>query len=237
MAELDGPRLGAKNAKANAATGAPAGKPKQLVVLLHGYGADGKDLIEIGRQWQPLLPDAAFVAPHAPEPCGQAPMGRQWFALTMRDPNERWVGVNKAGPVLDAFLDAELAKHGLSDDKLALVGFSQGTMMALHVGLRRRRPPAAIVGFSGTLVGPEHIPPYAASGAAPILLTHGADDEVIPADAMFIAAEDLAAKGIAAQWHLSAGVGHGIDAGALTHGGLFLAKAFGVRVALPPPRR
>ena len=154
MAELDGPRLGAKNAQASAATGNAGGPVKQLVVLLHGYGADGKDLIEIGRQWQALLPDAAFVAPNAPEPCGQAPMGRQWFGLTMRDPNERWVGVNKAQPTLDAFLDAELAHHGLSDDKMALVGFSQGTMMALHVGLRRRRPPAAIVGFSGRWSGP-----------------------------------------------------------------------------------
>ena len=228
MAELDGPRLGAKNAKAGGAV-------KQLVVLLHGYGADGKDLIAIGQQWQALLPDAAFVAPNAPEPCGQAPMGKQWFALTMRDPNERWVGVNKAQPALDAFLDAELASHGLSDDKLALVGFSQGTMMALHVGLRRRRPLAAIVGFSGTLVGPEHL--VAPTRPPPILLTHGSNDEVIPADAMFIAAEELADAGIPAQWHICAGVGHCIDAAAMTHGGLFLAKAFGLRTPAVPPVR
>ena len=231
MAELDGPRLDAKNAKAG-------GKVKQLVVLLHGYGADGKDLIALGQQWQTLLPDAAFVAPNAPEPCGQAPMGRQWFALTMRDPNERWIGVNKAGPVLDAFLDKELASHALGDDKLALVGFSQGTMMALHVGLRRRRPPAAIIGFSGTLVGPEHLAAIAPAKPPPILLTHGSNDEVIPADAMFIAAEDLAGAGIPAQWHISAGVGHGIDGAALTHAGLFLTKAFGVRPpAMPPAKR
>ena len=229
MAELDGPRLGAKNAKAG-------GTVKQLVVLLHGYGADGKDLISLGQQWQALLPDAAFVAPHAPEPCGQAPMGKQWFALTMRDPDERWTGVNKAQPGLDAFLDAELASYGLGDDKLALVGFSQGTMMALHVGLRRHRSPAAIVGFSGTLVGPEHL--VAPQKPPPILLTHGSNDEVIPAEAMFIAAEDLAAVGIPAQWHISAGVGHGIDGAALTHAGLFLAKAFGVRTtgSVPPAR-
>ena len=230
MPQLDGPRLGAKNAKAG-------GKVKQLVVLLHGYGADGKDLIALGQQWQALLPDAAFVAPNAPEPCGQAPMGRQWFALTMRDPNERWTGVNKAAPALDAFLDAELASLGLGDDKLALVGFSQGTMMALHVGLRRRRPLAAIVGLSGTLVGPEHLADIAPQDPPPpILLTHGGNDEVIPADAMFIAAEDLAEVGIPAQWHISANVGHGIDAAAMTHAGLFLAKSFGLRppaVALP----
>ncbi len=235
MAELDGPRLGAKNAQASAATGRPGSPVRQLVVLLHGYGADGKDLIEIGRQWQPLLPDAAFVAPNAPEPCAQAPMGRQWFGLTSRDPDERWLGVNKAQPVLDAFLDAELASHGLTDDKLALVGFSQGTMMALHVGLRRRRSPAGIVGFSGTLVGPEHL--VAPQSPPPILLTHGSNDEVIPADAMFIASEDLAEVGIPSQWHISAGVGHGIDGAAMTHAGLFLAKAFGLRTAgaVPPP--
>ena len=97
-AELDGPRLEPR----------AGGAARQLVVFLHGYGADGNDLIEIGRAWQPLLPHAAFVSPHAPEPCGQAPTGRQWFPLTMRDPNERWIGVNKAAPVLERFLDAEL---------------------------------------------------------------------------------------------------------------------------------
>jgi len=126
---LDGPRLAPRS-----------GTAQQLVVFLHGYGADGNDLIEIGRAWQQLLPHAAFVSPHAPEPCGQAPVGRQWFALTFRDPNERWIGVNKAAPVLERFLEAELARHKLPPSALALVGFSQGTMMALHVGLRRAVP-------------------------------------------------------------------------------------------------
>src|SRR5918998_6096011 len=102
-AELDGPRIEPHG-----------GAAKQLVVFLHGYGADGKDLIEIGRAWQQLLPQAAFVSPHAPEPCGQAPAGRQWFALTFRDPHERWTGVNKAAPGLESFLDAELARRGLT---------------------------------------------------------------------------------------------------------------------------
>src|SRR5580693_3806488 len=139
--ELDGPRLSPRS-----------GAARQLVVFLHGYGADGNDLIEIGRAWQQLLPQAAFVSPHAPEPCGQAPVGRQWFALTFRDPNERWVGANKAAPALEGFIDAELKRHNLPPAALALVGFSQGTMMALHVGLRRSVPPAAIVGYSGLLV-------------------------------------------------------------------------------------
>ena len=145
-AELDGPRLAPRS-----------GAARQLVVFLHGYGADGNDLIEIGRAWQQSLPHAAFVSPHAPEPCGQAPVGRQWFPLTFRDPNERWIGVNKAAPVLERFLDAELARHKLPPSALALVGFSQGTMMALHVGLRRAVAPAAIVGYSGLLVLPPDV--------------------------------------------------------------------------------
>ena len=127
MAGLDGPRLEPRG-----------GDAKRLVVFLHGYGADGNDLIDIGRAWQEMLPDTAFVSPHAPEPCGQAPVGKQWFALTFRDPDERWVGVNKAAPALDAFLDNELERWKLPPTALALVGFSQGTMMALHVGLAPR---------------------------------------------------------------------------------------------------
>ncbi len=221
---LDGPRL------------EPKGKARQLVVFLHGYGADGRDLIAIGKQWQAVLPDAAFVAPNAPEPCAQSPMGRQWFPLTMRDPDERWVGVNAAAPTLDAFLDAELARTGLDDGKLALVGFSQGTMMALHVGLRRARAPGAIVGFSGLLVGPEHLVPADDEAVPPVFLAHGSEDDVIPADALFMAAEGLAAVDIACQWHLSTGVAHGIDAAAMSHAALFLSTCFGLKIAAPAVR-
>jgi len=223
MAEMiNGPRVEAKS-----------GAAQQLVVFLHGYGADGNDLIELGRQWRNLLPNCAFVSPHAPEPCGGSPMGKQWFPLTMRDPNERWTGVIKARPGLDAFLDAELQRLGLDDSRLALVGFSQGTMMALHVGLRRRLAPAAIIGFSGMLVGPEHLTEAEARDARgappPILLVHGDQDQTIPLDAMFIGAEELAKSEIPCQWHLSIGVAHGIDNAGLRHAGLFLAKGFGVK--------
>src|SRR6266576_6789584 len=145
---LDGPRLEPRG-----------GEARRLVVFLHGYGADGNDLIDIGRAWQELLPNAAFVSPHAPEPCGQAPTGRQWFPLTFRDPNERWIGVNKAAPGLERFIDAELGRHQLPPSALALVGFSQGTMMALHVGLRRPVAPMAIVGYSGICVIPPEADP------------------------------------------------------------------------------
>jgi phospholipase/carboxylesterase len=218
-AELDGPRLAPRS-----------GAAQQLVVFLHGYGADGNDLIDIGRAWQQMLPHAAFVSPHAPEPCGQAPVGRQWFALTFRDPNERWIGVNKAAPVVERFIDAELARHKLSGSALALVGFSQGTMMALHVGLRRAVPPAAIVGYSGILVIPEDLEEktFAASitSRPPVLLVHGDRDDLIPPQALFQGSQGLAALGVPVEWHLSAGVGHGIDAEGLRHGGEFLARQF-----------
>jgi phospholipase/carboxylesterase len=217
--ELDGPRLSPRS-----------GAPRQLVVFLHGYGADGNDLIEIGRAWQQLLPQAAFVSPHAPEPCGQAPVGRQWFALTFRDPNERWVGANKAAPLLERFLDAELARQQLPPSALALVGFSQGTMMALHVGLRRAAPPAAIVGYSGLLVLPPDGSPETLAADVrsrpPVLLVHGDQDELIPVEALFQGSQALAAVGVPVEWHLSAGIGHGIDPEGLRHGGEFLARCF-----------
>ncbi len=218
-AELDGPRLNPRS-----------GPAQQLVVFLHGYGADGNDLIDIGRAWQQFLPQAAFVSPHAPEPCGQAPVGRQWFALTFRDPNERWTGVNKAAPLLNKFLDAELARHNLPATALALVGFSQGTMMSLHVGLRRATPPAAIVGYSGMLVEPPdgNLQAFAAEIKArpPVLLIHGDRDDLIPPEALFQATQTLAALEVPVEWHLSPGVGHGIDAEGLRHGGEFLARRF-----------
>jgi phospholipase/carboxylesterase len=222
MAKLDGPRLEPRS-----------GRIERLVVFLHGYGADGNDLIDIGQAWQNLLPATAFVSPHAPEPCGQAPVGRQWFALTFRDPDERWRGVNTTAPMLNAFLDEELERYRLPPAALALVGFSQGTMMALHVGLRRAVPVAAIVGYSGLLVTP-------GDGSAksieadirsrpPVLLVHGERDDLIPAQALFQSCHALAQIGIPVEWHLSLGIGHGIDGDGLRHGGEFLARRFNIR--------
>jgi phospholipase/carboxylesterase len=226
---IDGPRIQPKS-----------GKAKQLVVFLHGYGADGADLIEIGRQWRGFLPDAAFVSPHAPERCAMSPGGRQWFPLTMRDETERWRGVVAARPTLDAFLDAELARHGLDENALALVGFSQGTMMALHTGLRRRLAPRAILGYSGILaMGPEQPGEELLATPRPpaILLVHGEEDPLIPAEALFLSANALADNGLPTQWHLSAGLEHGIDNAGLVHGGLFLAQSFGLRVDFGRRRR
>jgi phospholipase/carboxylesterase len=220
--ELNGPRLEPRG-----------GQAKRLVVFLHGYGADGNDLIEIGRAWEPILPDTAFVSPHAPEPCSQAPVGRQWFTLTFRSPNERWTGVNKARPALDQFLDAELARRKLPPSALALVGFSQGTMMALHTGLRRPAAPAAIVGYSGMFVLPDGATADTVAreitSKPPVLLIHGDQDDLIPAQALFLGAQELAALEVPVEWHLSQGIGHGIDQEGLRHGGEFLARRFGMR--------
>lgn len=196
---LDGPRLEPRARAASA-----------LVVLLHGYGANGDDLIALGDAWRQELPDVAFAAPNAPAPIPGMPGALQWFPLTMRDPQEYWRGVEAARPALDAFLDAELARYRLAPDRLVLVGFSQGTMMALHAGLRRAVAPAGIVAYSGLLAGPEHL---AGTPARPrVLLVHGETDDLIPVAALHAAREALAAAGLPLEWHVRPGLGHGIDA-------------------------
>ena len=220
--QLSGPRIPAANGKAD-----------RLVVFCHGYGADGNDLIGLGSQWRRILPTAAFVSPHAPERCAMSPMGYQWFPITRMQPDEVLRGVERAAPVLNAFIDGELARLGLDASRLALVGFSQGTMMSLHVGLRRATPPAAIVGFSGALPGAERLPAEI-TARPPVLLTHGDADEMIPVQAMFLAANGLAAAGVGIEWHVSRGVGHGIGPDSLDLAGQFLVNAFAGRRALKP---
>ena len=214
---LDGPRL----------EPAAGGAPRQLVVFLHGYGADGNDLIGLGREWARELPHAAFVSPNAPDPCGMAPTGRQWFDLSLGDMALIAIGVKQAAPALAEFLDAELKRHNLPAQSLALVGFSQGTMMALAVGLARHPSPAAIVGYSGALANVEALPEPGAGPA--ILLVHGDMDEVIPVDAMHMARQALAQAGLPVEWHVSQGTGHGIDGQGLQLGGAFLKQAFAAR--------
>jgi phospholipase/carboxylesterase len=200
---------------------APArGPATHLVVLVHGYGADGQDLIGLAQHWQGLLPSVAFAAPNAPTRIPGGP-GYQWFPISRIDPHEMQKGVEAAGPALDEYLDAELTRLGLPPERLALAGFSQGTMLSLHIGLRRKVRPAAIVGFSGLLAG---APPD--GDIPPILLTHGDSDTVIPPQAMFLAAAQLGLAGAAVQWHLAPGMGHGIDPEGLAIAGQFLDLAF-----------
>jgi phospholipase/carboxylesterase len=197
------------------------GAATHLAVLLHGYGADGNDLIGLAPHWQRILPTTAFVAPNAPEPCAGA--GYQWFAISRLDPHEMRRGVESAADSLNAFLDSELKRLGLAGDRLALVGFSQGTMMSLQVGLSRPVKPACIVGFSGMLAGTA---PKLGPDAPPILLVHGDADPMIPVPALFDAAAALGRAGATVQWHISSGVGHSIDETGLALGGLHLTMAF-----------
>jgi phospholipase/carboxylesterase len=198
------------------------GPATHLVVLVHGYGADGQDLIGLASHWQDLLPTTAFAAPNAPARVPGSP-GYQWFPISRIDPHEMRKGTDVAGPLLEEYLNTELAGLGLGPERLALVGFSQGTMMSLHVGLRRKVPPAAIVGFSGLLAG---APPVPDGDIPPILLTHGDSDTVIPPQAMFLAATQLGLAGACVQWHLARGMGHGIDPDGLALAGQFLGLAF-----------
>ncbi len=213
--DLDGPRYGPASGQA----------PKQLVVLLHGLGADGNDLISLAPYFAQVLPEAAFVSPHAPFPCDMAPFGRQWFSLQERTLETILGGVRMAAPILDGFLDAELEKAGLTAERLALVGFSQGTMMALHVGLRREAGPKAIVGFSGALLAPELLPEEIAS-RPPVLLVHGAADEVVPAQSLPAAVAALEANQVPVTQDLRPGLGHSIDERGLQLAMGFLAEAF-----------
>jgi phospholipase/carboxylesterase len=215
MALLSGPRMPPR----------AGGPPRQLVVLLHGVGADGQDLIELAPAIAAVLPGAAFVAPDAPEPCDMAPFGCQWFSLRDRRPAALRLGIQAVAPLIDAFLDAELARHGLADHQLALVGFSQGAMAALYLAPRRPRAPAGVLGYSGALIGGERLPQEALS-RPPVFLVHGDADAVVPAHAMYAAVAGLQAAGIPVQWSLRRGLAHGIDPDSVAHGAAFLAAAF-----------
>ena len=170
---LDGPRRPAHSGKADS-----------LVVLLHGHFANGEDLISLADILGETLPGAAFAAPNAVEQMAYpGPPAYRWFELSRRDPEEYIAGTRSAAPALDSFLDSELQRLGLPTDRLALVGFSQGTMMALHVGLRRKTAPAAIVGLSGGIAGADKLRDEIVC-RPPVLLMHGSHDEVIPVGAL-----------------------------------------------------
>ncbi|WP_426043979.1 alpha/beta hydrolase [Caulobacter sp. DWR3-1-2] len=211
----DGPR-------AAPASGGPA---KSLVIFLHGYGSNGADLINLAPHWASALPDTLFLAPDAPQPCDGVPYGRQWWPLTSLAPQARAAGVRVSAPALNAYIDAQLAAHSLSEDKLALVGFSQGTMMALHIGPRRTRTLAGVIGFSGMLADPDALAAEVVT-KPPILLIHGDRDEVLPVEALHQADVQLKGLDFEVASHVSPGLGHSIDELGLQLGARFLIERF-----------
>ncbi|CCG41754.1 alpha/beta hydrolase [Magnetospirillum molischianum] len=204
------------------ASGGPAA---QLVILLHGVGVDGSDLIELAPFFAAVLPDAAFVAPDAPEPFDLAPFGRQWFSLQDRSGPAISAALRATAPRLDAYIEQQLTHWGVGNGDLALVGFSQGAMMALHVGLRRAKSPAALISLSGALVD-------AASLASeitvrpPVLLIHGEQDEVVNPASLATAEQALAAVGVPVLAQMQPGLGHGIDESSARLAQAFLAQTF-----------
>lgn len=211
---LNGPRLAPLSGSA----------PDALVVLVHGYGSNGDDLIALAAAIRPALPNAAFVAPNAPGRLPHMAAAYQWWPIETFSMVERAAGAAAAAPVLDAFITSELEAAGLTPDRLLLVGFSQGTMMALHVGLRRSDPVAGIVGISGMLISPERLSAEIRS-RPPVLLVHGTEDEVVPFRSMDMASTALSAAGVPVETHVSARTGHTV-----APDGLAAATAFAQRV-------
>lgn len=200
------------------------GKPRQIILLLHGYGSDGADLISLAPQWQRTLPDALFLAPNAPQRCGMG-SGYQWWPLATFDQQALAAGAASAAPAIDSFIDRKLTQYSLAEHDLAIVGFSQGTMMALQIGLRRERPVAAIVGYSGALTGAAALSREVRS-KPPVLLVHGSVDSIVPVAALHAAERELTKLGVPITTHVSHGLGHSVDPAGLEMGGKFVADAF-----------
>jgi phospholipase/carboxylesterase len=204
--------------------GTASGKdPRQLVALLHGYGADGADLIGLAPYLGQALPDAAFVAPNAPFPCAMAVWGFQWFDIQDAGPERRLEGARFAAKILHPFFDAQLEAHGVPPEELYILGFSQGMMMALHVGLRRSVAPQAVIGISGRLLGPDLLAAEMTC-RPPVLLVHGDQDEVVSPDQQELARTALRAAGLDVESHRIAGLGHGIDEQAILYTARFLRR-------------
>lgn len=218
MTTLDGPRL----------EPAGGGAARQLVVLCHGVGADGHDLIGLAPAWSHAVPSAAFVAPSAPEHYDQDPhgSGRQWFSVADRTPSVMARGVRTAAALLGSFVDAELERLGLPATAYVLMGFSQGAMTVLFTGLRRPAAPRAILAYSGALLAPEALGSELRN-RPPVLLVHGEADDVVPVVRSRDAERDLRAAGVPVEAHYTPGLGHGIDEDGIRRGGVFLRKAFG----------
>lgn len=199
------------------------GAPKQLIMFLHGVGADGNDLISLAHELAPHFPDAQFVSPNAPFPCDMAPYGHQWFSLQERDADKMLAGVRTVEPILNHYIDQQLSLYNIPQDKLAIIGFSQGTMTALHTMLRRDTPCGALVGFSGAMLGSTLLADEIKS-KPPVCLIHGEMDDVVPFAAMALASTALQEADVPHETHACPQVAHGIDPQGLLAAIEFLKK-------------
>ena len=199
------------------------GKLEKLVVLCHGFGSNGDDLIGLVPHLKRALPNAVYVSPNAPEVCFGAPNGHQWFPLSTLSKEERLMGILNAAPTLDHFIDQELEKYNFEEKDLILVGFSQGTMMSLHVGLRRKTAIGGIIGFSGAMTLPENWKDDITSKPA-VLLVHGDMDNVVPVTMMHEAYKALEEVDVNVDKHVSPGVMHNIGPDGLQKALEFLAQ-------------
>ena len=192
--------------------GAPSGKTKSLVIVLHGYGADGNDLLGLADPLQPHMPDTTFIAPDAPDKCSGNPYGYEWFPIPWLDGSSEEAaakGMAQSADDLNAFIDAKMAEEGVTSSETILMGFSQGTMMSLHIAPRRAAPLAGVVGFSGRLLAPETLEAEVMC-RPPVLLIHGDQDQMVPVESLPAAADALAKAGFEVCTHISKGTAHGI---------------------------
>lgn len=207
---------------------AHSGRAGSLVILLHGYGADGADLLGLADPLSPPLPDTAFVAPDAADPCANNPFGRQWFPIPWLDGSSQEdadAGMARSLEDINAFIDARLSDEGLTPDRLVLLGFSQGTMMALHIAPRRDVAIAGVIGFSGRLLRPERLAAEARV-KPPVLLIHGDADPMVPFEDMGKAGDALVQAGFDVYGHVMKGTGHGIAPDGLSVALSFLRERF-----------
>ncbi len=191
---------------------AKSGNAKSLVIFVHGYGADGRDLLSIADVLADHMPDTVFYAPDAPNACKMNPMGYEWFPIPWIDGSSEQAalaGMAESSETLDSWLTDTIKAEGVTPSQTVLFGFSQGTMMSLHIAPRRTEPLAGIVGISGRLMQPERLGAETVS-KLPILLIHGDMDDVVPPSSMPEAADALTQAGFEVYTHTSKGTGHGI---------------------------
>ncbi|MEL7149790.1 MAG: dienelactone hydrolase family protein [Pseudomonadota bacterium] len=207
-----------------------SGEDTSVVLFLHGYGADGADLLGLADPLSQHLPDTVFIAADAPERSMANPMGYQWFPIPWIDGSTDAAaseGMHRSAKLLDALIDRILAEEGIDADQLILLGFSQGTMMSLHVAPRRLEPVAGIVAFSGRLMVPERLAEEMQS-TPPVLLIHGNADDVVPFEEMQAAGEALQGAGFTVYAHVMEGTGHGIAPDGLSVALAFIREHLGI---------